>query len=213
MHHVTMYLDFVSPYAWLAFQQLPHSMQGLSLHVAYRPVLLGALLQQNGNPGPVGIPAKRVWTYQHALWLAQQMDIPLQLPATHPFNPLPLLRLALQTSTDGSISRFVAETCFRHVWENGGDPLSAPRMQELHDKLHAQLPAPSEPSDTSKQWLRRNTDKASASGVFGVPAFEANGQVFWGLDSLPILRDFLNGNPWFISQPWESTKSTPSGLA
>jgi 2-hydroxychromene-2-carboxylate isomerase len=44
MRHITMHLDFVSPYAWLAFQQLPHTLAGLHCHVEYRPVLLGALL-------------------------------------------------------------------------------------------------------------------------------------------------------------------------
>ena len=95
MRHITMHLDFVSPYAWLAFQQLPHTLAGLHCHVEYRPVLLGALLQQHHNPGPAGIPAKRVWTYQHAVWLGHHLQIPLQMPAKHPFNPLPLLRLAL----------------------------------------------------------------------------------------------------------------------
>lgn len=84
MHHITMYLDFVSPYAWLAFQQLPTTLQGLSCHVEYRPVLLGALLQQNSNPGPAGIPAKRIWTYRHVQWLGQHLGVPLQMPAQHP---------------------------------------------------------------------------------------------------------------------------------
>ena len=64
MKHITFYLDFVSPYAWLALEQLPKALQGLSYHVEYRPVLLGALLQGAANPGPAGIPAKREWTYR-----------------------------------------------------------------------------------------------------------------------------------------------------
>ena len=55
MKHITFYLDFVSPYAWLAFERLPEALAGLSYSVAYRPVLLGALLQQHANPGPAGI--------------------------------------------------------------------------------------------------------------------------------------------------------------
>ena len=139
MHHIVMHLDFVSPYAWLAFQQLPQSLQGLNYHVEYRPVLLGALLHQHGNPGPAGIPAKRIWTYRHAEWLGQHMGIPLQMPAQHPFNPLPLLRRALQTSRDGSINRLVAETVFRHVWEGGADALDAERLQQLQAQLAEQL--------------------------------------------------------------------------
>ena len=44
MKHITFYLDFVSPYAWLALEQMPKALQGLSYHMEYRPVLLCALL-------------------------------------------------------------------------------------------------------------------------------------------------------------------------
>lgn len=213
MHHITMHLDFVSPYAWLAFQQLPHTLDGLSYRVEYRPVLLGALLQENGNPGPAGIPAKRVWTYRHAQWLGQHLGIALQMPAHHPFNPLPLLRLALQTSRNGSISRYVAESIFRHVWEGGADALEPARLQALQSQLLQPIAAAAETLDDAKQWLRSNTATASAQRVFGVPAFEVQGEVFWGLDSLPMLRDFLVGNPWFQTEGWENAKSISSGLA
>ena len=29
MKHITFYLDFLSPYAWLAFERLPQALQGL----------------------------------------------------------------------------------------------------------------------------------------------------------------------------------------
>ena len=78
MKRITFYLDFVSPYAWLAFERLPESLQGLSYSVAYRPVLLGALLQQHANPGPAGIAPKRDWTYRHVTWLGHAQGTPLQ---------------------------------------------------------------------------------------------------------------------------------------
>lgn len=213
MHHITMYLDFVSPYAWLAFQQLPSTLQGLSVHVEYRPVLLGALLQQNHNPGPAGIPAKRIWTYRHALWLGQHLGVPLDMPRHHPFNPLPLLRIVLQTSNQGAINRYVTETMFRHVWEGGADAVDSTRLEELRATLQPQLSTAPNGAEQAKQWLRSNTEQATAHGVFGVPAFAVNGEVFWGLDSLPMLRDFLTGHECFTSPAWENAKSLSSGLA
>ena len=106
LKHITFYFDVVSPYAWLAFEQLPDVLEGVSYSVEYRPVLLGALLQQQGNPGPAGIPPKRDWTYRHVSWLGQHLGVPLAMPARHPFNPLPLLRQALACSADGSVNRF-----------------------------------------------------------------------------------------------------------
>ena len=40
MKTLTFYLDFISPYAYLAFERLPVALQGLSYAVDYKPVLL-----------------------------------------------------------------------------------------------------------------------------------------------------------------------------
>ena len=62
MKHITFYLDFVSPYAWLAYERLPDALEGLSYSVSYKPVLLGALLQQHANPWACWHCPKRDWT-------------------------------------------------------------------------------------------------------------------------------------------------------
>ena len=134
MKHITFYLDFVSPYAWLAYERLPDALEGLSYSVSYKPVLLGALLQQHANPGPAGIAPKRDWTYRHVTWLGHAQGTPLQMPARHPFNPLPLLRQALACSDDGCINRFVAGALLRHVWQGGNDALDAERLRVLAEQ-------------------------------------------------------------------------------
>ena len=188
MKEITFYLDFVSPYAWLAFEQLPQVLEGISHRVVYRPVLLGALLKAHGNPGPAGIVPKRAWTYRHATWLGHSTGVGLDMPARHPFHPLPLLRLALECSQDGSINRFTAGAILRHVWQGGHDALDPARLDALRAALAEQLRGDPE---QAKQLLRANTDAAAARGVFGVPAFEADGRLFWGHDSLPMLRASL----------------------
>ena len=214
MKHITFYLDFVSPYAWLAFERLPEVLAGLNYSVAYRPVLLGALLQQHGNPGPVGIAPKRDWTYRHVTWLGHAQGTPLQMPARHPFNPLPLLRQSLACSDDGSINRFVAGTVLRHVWQGGHDALDAERLTALaQDLSEQQQPGQDANSDLSKGLLRTNTEAAQAAGVFGVPAFEVDGKLFWGLDGLPMLRAYLDGDVWFEGGDWEAVSQLASGLS
>ena len=213
MKHITFYLDFVSPYAWLAFERLPEVLEGLSYHVSYRPVLLGALLQQHANPGPAGIAPKRDWTYRHVSWLGQAQGTPLQMPARHPFNPLPLLRQALACSDDGSINRFVAGTVLRHVWQGSHDALDAGRLQSLTAELAEQVrPGREVNSAETKALLRSNTEAAQSAGIFGVPAYAVEGKVFWGLDALPMLRAYLEGDSWFDGPDWDAAPRTPSGL-
>ena len=208
--HITFYFDVVSPYAWLAFERLPDALEGLSYSVQYRPVLLGALLQQQGSPGPAGIPPKRDWTYRHATWLGQHLGVPLAMPAQHPFNALPLLRQALACSTDGNVNRFVAGTLLRHVWQGGQDALEPARLEVLAAALAPQLKE-GQDSAVAKALLRANTDAAAARGVFGVPAFEVDSKLFWGLDSLPMLRGYLAGDAWFDTG-WDAAASVAQGL-
>jgi len=101
MKHITFYLDFISPFAYLAFEKLPQVLMGLSYSVSYKPVFLGAILKHHGSLGPAEIPAKRDWTYRQVLWLAHEQGTPLPMPAAHPFNPLALLRLAVACVVQG----------------------------------------------------------------------------------------------------------------
>src|SRR3990167_4775339 len=95
MKYITFYFDFVSPYAYLAFERLPEALMGHSYSMRYQPVLFAGLLKHHGQLGPAEIAPKRDWTYRQVLWQAHQHGVDLQLPAAHPFNPLALLRLAV----------------------------------------------------------------------------------------------------------------------
>ncbi len=209
MKQITCYLDFISPYAHLAFEQLPLALEGLSYEVAYRPVLFGAILKHHGQLGPAEIAPKRDWTYRQVLWLAHRHGIELRMPASHPFNPLPLLRLALACGEGGRINRYVAETVFRHVWHGGADAADPQRLAALAASLQ---PARDVASEAVKSELKANTDEAIARGVFGVPAFAVDDKVFWGFDSLPMLRAWLEGDAWFAGGDWESARAVGAGI-
>jgi len=205
MKRIVFHFDPISPFAYLAFERLPQVLAGCSYEVAYRPVLFAGLLQHWGNKGPAEIDPKRAWTFRHVAWLAQQHGIEMQTPALHPFNPLPLLRLALACGPN----RRVVEALFRHVWVGGADPTDAARLAELTATL---APARDPAGDDVKRELRAATEAAIAAGVFGVPTFELDGRVFWGLDSLDMLRDALQGGAWFDGAAWAAAAVAPPGV-
>lgn len=200
LKQITFYLDFISPYSHLAFERLPEALMGLSYSVVYRPVLLGALLRHHQLLGPAEVPAKRAWTYRQVQWLGHQQGVRLQLPAVHPFAPLPLLRLAIACAGGGDPNRYVCETLLHHVWHGGADANDPARLQALREQLAPPLASDDE---AVKARLRQNTDEALAAGAFGVPSFRVDGQLFWGLDSLPMLRRYLEGDPWFEGPGWQ----------
>ena len=210
MKHITFYLDFISPYAYLAFEQMPEVLKGHSYTVTYKPILFAALLKHHGQLGPAEMPGKRDWTYRQVLWQARQLGLDLQLPAAHPFNPLALLRLAVACDAQGLPNRYVCETLLRHVWRGGADAADTQRLQAVTELL---APARRVNSDEVKAQLKAHTEEAIAQGVFGVPTLAVDGKLFWGFDALPMLRDYLNADPWFACSDWEASRQLQVGIS
>ncbi len=208
MKHITFYLDFISPYAYLAFEKLPETLMGHSYSVTYKPILFAALLKHHGQLGPAEIPSKRDWTYRQVQWLAHSQGLALQLPASHPFNPLGLLRLAVACGARGEPSRYVCETLFRHAWRGGAEAADPARLEALTAQL---APAREVQDPTVKAQLKAHTDEALALGLFGVPSFMVDNKVFWGFDALPMLQAYLSGDPWFEG-PWNAAASVAQGV-
>jgi len=214
MTDIHFYFDFISPYAWLAFKALPKSLEGISHRVHYHPVVFGAMLKHHGQLGPAEMPGKRDWTYQQVMWLAKQQGTDLQMPASHPFNSLALLRLAVAASDNGQPNRYVVESIFKHVWCTGLEASDAAQFAalQLHLFSQANLSLKDPQSVEVKQLLQQQTQQAIDLGLFGVPSMVVNGQVFWGQDALPMLRAYLQGDAWFESADWLDAGKLPVGI-
>ena len=214
MKEIHFYFDFISPYAWLAFQALPKALEGISHRVHYHPVVFGAMLKHHGQLGPAEMPGKREWTYRQVMWLAKQQGTDLQMPASHPFNSLALLRLAVAATDNGEPNRYVVESIFKHVWCTGLEAADAERFAalQLHLLSQAHLTLKDPQSVEVKQMLQQQTQQAIDLGLFGVPSMVVNGQIFWGQDALPMLRAYLQGDAWFESADWLDAGKLPVGI-
>ncbi len=205
MHHLVFHFDPISPFAHLAFHRLPEVLQGCSYTVEYRPLLFAGLLQHWGQLGPAEIEPKRAWTFRHVHWLAQQHGITMQTPLQHPFNPLPLLRLALAAGPN----RRVVEAVLAHVWQGGADANDPARLAALREQL---APARDPEGSDVKAELRAHTEQAVADGLFGVPTISLQGRHYWGLDALPMLRDAMQGGTWFQGPGWDEATHPRAGV-
>jgi predicted DsbA family dithiol-disulfide isomerase len=64
-----------------------------------------------------------------------------------------------------------------------------------------------------KDALRRNSNDAISAGVFGVPSFVADGEVFWGADSVEFLNAFLSDPAVLRNDEMQRVASLPVGAA
>jgi 2-hydroxychromene-2-carboxylate isomerase len=209
MRSLDFYFDVISPYAYLAFHDLPRALEGHEVAVRYRPLVFGAVLGALGQLGPAEIPGKREWTYRQVLWLARERGLPMQMPTTHPFNSLALQRLAIACDPQGLPDRTQVQRLFEHVWCAGQEATDADRLAQLTQALQ---PARDPQSSEVKQALRACTDAAVQAGVFGTPTMVIDGRVFWGNDALPMLQAYLGGDPWFHGPDWVQAGDVPQGV-
>lgn len=192
MARIDWYFDFVSPYSYLALHRLPKLPAGVSL--VYRPVLFAGLLSHWGQKGPAEVQSKRRWTYRWCTWWAGQLGIPFRFPATHPFNPLQHLRLAIACGSKPPAIRRI----FDDLWTTGQDAADPERVSGLCSELGVD-PAMLGSSEV-KNALRRNTEEATAQGVFGVPTLLIDGELFWGADAIDFAKAFL-ADPAVLHNP------------
>ena len=119
------YFDYISPYAYLQSTRLHELEKQQPLECI--PVLFAGLLDHWENIGPAEIQPKREWTFKNAAWLAHRDSIDLTMPAHHPFNPIPLLRLSIALGNEID----VVQRLFRFVWAEGHLPTETQAFEAL----------------------------------------------------------------------------------
>ena len=194
MQSLDFYFDIISPYAYFAFKRLNELPANVDVNL--KPVLFAGLLGHWESKGPAEIPPKRIFTYQYTHWYAQHHGIDFRAPTAHPFNPLPGLRLAIAS---GCTTEAVDEI-FSFVWGRGLTFDDSRAWQGLLDRIDLDEPETAISSAAVKSQLRENTENAIAAEVFGVPSYVIDDHVFWGVDSLNMVLDFL-ANPKMMDDP------------
>jgi 2-hydroxychromene-2-carboxylate isomerase len=207
MRTADWYFDFISPFSYFQFVQFDRLPP--DLEVTLRPILFAGLLGHWGHKGPAEIPAKRIHTYRWCHWFAARNDIPFRMPPAHPFNPLKPLRLATAMAADPKIVRGL----FDAIWAEGRD-LSD---DEVWSATTADLGVPDAGTliadPAVKDALKKASEDAAARGVFGVPTFAIDGEIFWGVDSTDLVLDYLADPDRFKSGEFARIANLPIAQA
>ena len=198
------YFDVISPYAALAFGQLPALEKQLEFE--FVPVLFAGLLKHWSMKGPAELPAKRVHTYRHCVWLARRLGVPFRMPPRHPFNPLAALRLLIARG----LQRDDLERMFAFIWQEGRDP------EHEMDALAERLGEPDWRATTArpevKSALVASTEAAATAGLWGVPTIELRGEFFWGVDTLDWVHAFLADPDLLAGEDFRRADATGEGI-
>ncbi len=199
---VDWYFDFLSPFSYLQCERL----QAHAATIRPHPVLFAAILDAVGQKGPAEIAAKRRFTSRFVVWQAKSLGIPVKFPHAHPFNPLPLLRLAIACD-----ARWTAITqIFRFVWRDGRLPDLPIEWVELADRVGLPDAAQRIAEPDVKDALRRETDAAIARGVFGVPTLAVGSELFWGCDATDMALAFAKAGARYDDPEYARVADLPA---
>lgn len=207
------HLDFISPYAYLAWTQIDRIAAAHRREVNLVPVLFAAMLDSFGTIGPAEVPAKREYVYLDIHRKAALLGVPMRMPPRHPFAPLISLRAATSFEDRAERARAVA-ALYRATWETGrgvdtealvAEALDAARLDGAAAVARASTPP-------VKASLLRATSDAIARGVFGVPTVSVDGQTFWGTDALPTLEAYLRGADPITDEIRALVNTVPVGI-
>jgi 2-hydroxychromene-2-carboxylate isomerase len=172
------------------------------------PVIFGALLKHWGQLGPAEIPPKRQFVYRFFKWQADRLGLPFKMPPSHPYNPLPSLRLCVAA---GAQLEHV-QAIFDVIYGRGLQPDGSEAIAAMADALGI-VDAPATLADPLvKSALRLNTEQAIADAVFGVPSFVVDGELFWGGDASDMMLDYLSNPALFQSAEMRRISAMPMGI-
>lgn len=213
MASLSFHFDYLSPYAYLAWQWVRELCDEYDLELRCEPTVLGILLRHHGHLGPAEIPAKREFVFRDILRLADERGVEIEMPAVHPFNSLTALRVSLP-EVAGAQQHAVIDAIWAATWGRGDDVSSPDGLVKALDSAGldgAALVARTQEPEV-KAALKDRMAAAVERGLFGVPTFLIGDELFWGNDQERWLRAFLDGDRGYDEAQLQRFLDTPFGV-
>ena len=197
MKKIEFYFDFASPNAYLSHKVLKQIVEKKNVEVKYIPVLLGGIFKATNNKPPMeqffGVKNKN--EYQNL-----EMERFIKRHGLHNFkmNPhfpvisLQIIRGAVAAEMDGYLEDYIDKVLV-HMWEEPkkmDDPEVIKTAYEESGFDSEQLMAQMQDPDV-KAKLISNTEAAVERGVFGIPTFFIDDEMFFGKDTLWQIEEIL----------------------
>ena len=197
MKKIEFYFDFASPNAYLSHKVLKQIIEKKNVEVKYIPVLLGGIFKATNNKPPMeqffGVKNKN--EYQNL-----EMERFIKRHGLHNFkmNPhfpvisLQIIRGAVAAEMDGYLEDYIDKVLV-HMWEEPkkmDDPEVIKTAYEESGFDSEELMAQMQDPDV-KAKLISNTEAAVERGVFGIPTFFIDDEMFFGKVTLWQIEEIL----------------------
>ena len=107
----------------------------------------------------------------------------------------------------------VITNLFRAIWTQNIDPATVEGRNAIWCEIGIENVEKKITDVSIKNALIKNTQEATSTGIFGVPTLMIDDQMFWGLDSLDFLLDYLSDSDLFQTEEMKRLESIRYGVA
>lgn len=195
MKKIEYFFDILSPYSYLSWNWVRENINKLKekeIVIEFIPVTLATIITHYKTLGPAQIGPKRNYLFRDLLRYCKIHNIPFTTPKDLPFNSLYGLRLSLK-EVSGDFQFQVIDELFQLAWARGLDAGNSDVIVEELAKKNLPIEEMMEKisSREVREKLKKNVEYALSKGVFGVPSFHVDDELFWGNDSIKYLEMHL----------------------
>jgi 2-hydroxychromene-2-carboxylate isomerase len=197
MKKIDFYFDFASPNAYLSHKVMQTIKEKHQVDLNYVPVLLGGIFKATNNKPPMeqffGVMNKNEYQSIEMQRFIERHNIDsFQMNPYFPVISLQIIRGAVAADMDGYLEEYIDKVLV-HMWEEPkkmDDPevIKAAFEESGFDseKLMAQIQDP-----IIKAKLISNTEQAVERGVFGIPTFFIDDEIYFGKDTIWMIEEIL----------------------
>ena len=200
---VTVYIDYKSPYAYLAKDLVYQLERDCAVHVDWLPYVLdipsflgSARLDENGRVIEESRNAhqwRRVrYSYMDCRREARKRGLIIRGPQKIWDSTLAAAGMLHAKRQDDKVLRRYNDITFEHFWKRELDIEDTEIVAAVLAEAGGDTAGFVEyAADEGRREVDRISRAAEETGIFGVPSFVVDGEQFWGREHLPDIREML----------------------
>jgi 2-hydroxychromene-2-carboxylate isomerase len=216
---LTVYTDYKSPYAYLANDLVHGLAASVPVNIVWRPYVLD-VPQYLGSAviGPDGsvVEANRnahQWRRVRYMFMdcrreARRRGLTLRATQAIYDTRLAASGMLYAQRFGHAVFRAYHDTVFARFWQRDLDIEDPSAIAAILDQAGAE-PGFQAEADALRQQVDAIARAAEADGVFGVPSFVLDGELFWGREHLPEIRERLARRKTGLAKDWPGERMKP----
>lgn len=192
MNNIVEYFNINSPWSFMGNHRLLRLQEQFSFSVELRPVSIPQIFQATGGtPLPQRHPSRQEYRFVELKRWADRLELPLTMkPAYFPSPDLLAHASILLLPEDMQLR--AAERIGFALWCEEAD-IADPAIvgNILKTITPTAMVADEAQIEKAQATIEAHGNKAIKDGVFGVPSYVLDGEVFWGQDRLDFVMEKL----------------------